>query len=150
MTLKLRGDTAAAWTAANPTLAAREMAVETDTRRIKIGDGSTAWTALPYAATGAPGADGDDGAPGPGLPAGGATGDFIRKASDTDYATEFRSPSQVLGDIGAAALSTSVLVFDADGDNAAARPTGAAVVMWLGVTAEPTNAAAADLWFEAD
>ena len=46
--LKMRGDTAAAWTAANPVLLAREFGIETDTRRMKMGDGTTAWAALPY------------------------------------------------------------------------------------------------------
>jgi hypothetical protein len=47
--VQLRGDTAANWTAANPVLAAREFAIETDTSRYKIGNGSTAWTSLAYA-----------------------------------------------------------------------------------------------------
>jgi hypothetical protein len=42
--------TAAAWTSANPTLAAGEWGVETDTRKMKLGDGSTAWTSLTYVA----------------------------------------------------------------------------------------------------
>lgn len=46
--LQLRGDTAANWAAANPVLADREIAVETDTRQFKMGDGVTAWTALGY------------------------------------------------------------------------------------------------------
>ena len=45
---QLRRDTAANWTSINPTLGSGEPALETDTRRQKIGDGSTAWTALPY------------------------------------------------------------------------------------------------------
>ena len=45
---KLRSDTAANWTAANPVLLAGEIGVETDTRRYKIGDGATAWTGLSY------------------------------------------------------------------------------------------------------
>lgn len=44
----LRRDTAAAWTAANPVLAEGEVGVETDTAKIKIGNGFTAWVALPY------------------------------------------------------------------------------------------------------
>lgn len=44
----LRGGTAAEWTAANPILAARECGVETDTHRLKVGDGATAWATLPY------------------------------------------------------------------------------------------------------
>lgn len=43
-----RADTAAAWTAANPVLALRELARETDTGKLKFGDGSTAWNSLPY------------------------------------------------------------------------------------------------------
>lgn len=40
--------TAAQWTAANPVLLAGEFGWESDTNRMKIGDGSTAWTPLPY------------------------------------------------------------------------------------------------------
>lgn len=46
--IKIRRDTAANWTAANPTLAQGEWALETDTKKVKIGDGSTAWTSLAY------------------------------------------------------------------------------------------------------
>lgn len=47
--LQQRRDTAANWTANNPTLAAGEIGLETDTAKFKIGDGSTAWTSLAYA-----------------------------------------------------------------------------------------------------
>ena len=46
--IQLRRDTAANWTSADPTLAAGEFAIETDTDKYKIGDGSTAWTSLGY------------------------------------------------------------------------------------------------------
>lgn len=46
--LRSRRDTAANWTAANPVLLNGELGIETDTRRIKVGDGSSTWTALPY------------------------------------------------------------------------------------------------------
>lgn len=46
--IQVRRDTAANWTTANPVLAAGEPALETDTGRRKTGDGTTAWTALPY------------------------------------------------------------------------------------------------------
>jgi hypothetical protein len=49
ITLKHRRATAAILSAANPTLAAGEFAVESDTGRIKIGNGSTAWVSLGYA-----------------------------------------------------------------------------------------------------
>ena len=42
------GDTAANLTSGNPVLAAREIMVETDTLKFKIGDGSTAWNSLAY------------------------------------------------------------------------------------------------------
>lgn len=48
--IQLRRDTAANWTALNPVLASGEMALETDTKKLKIGDGITAWTGLGYRA----------------------------------------------------------------------------------------------------
>jgi hypothetical protein len=48
--IKLRRDTAANWLSTNPTLAAGEQGYESDTGLSKIGDGATAWNALPYAA----------------------------------------------------------------------------------------------------
>jgi hypothetical protein len=50
--MQQRRDTAANWTANNPTLASGELGLETDTGKLKIGNGSTAWTSLSYAATG--------------------------------------------------------------------------------------------------
>jgi hypothetical protein len=47
--IKLRRDLAATWTSTNPTLAAGEPGYETDTKKIKYGDGTTAWTSLGYA-----------------------------------------------------------------------------------------------------
>ena len=50
--IQLRRGLAAAWTAANPTLASGEMGVETDTSKFKLGNGSTVWTSLAYVASG--------------------------------------------------------------------------------------------------
>ncbi len=50
VTIQVRRDTAAAWTAANPVLAAGELGFETDTTYYKIGDGTTAWNSLAYGA----------------------------------------------------------------------------------------------------
>ena len=47
--LKFRRSPAAFWTVVNPTLAAGEIAIETDTQQFKIGDGLTAWNSLGYA-----------------------------------------------------------------------------------------------------
>ena len=55
--IQLRRDTAANWTTANSILAQGEIGLETDTNRVKIGDGSTAWTSLGYF-VGSPGATG--------------------------------------------------------------------------------------------
>ena len=49
-TIQLRRDAAATWTSVNPVLAAGEVGLETDTRLMKAGNGSSTWTALPYLA----------------------------------------------------------------------------------------------------
>lgn len=46
--LSFRGDTLARWTSFNPVLAARELVLETDTGQFKIGNGVSAYLALPY------------------------------------------------------------------------------------------------------
>jgi len=51
--VQVRRGTAAQWTSANPTLASGEWGFETDTNKLKIGNGSTAWNSLSYAVTGA-------------------------------------------------------------------------------------------------
>jgi hypothetical protein len=47
--IQIRRDTAANWTSTNPTLASGEIGFETNTNKLKIGNGSTAWTSLAYA-----------------------------------------------------------------------------------------------------
>lgn len=46
--IQLRRGLASAWTSANPTLAQGEFGVETDTYRLKLGDGTSAWNSLGY------------------------------------------------------------------------------------------------------
>lgn len=46
--IQVRRSTAAAATLSNPTLAAGEFGYETDTGKVKVGDGTTAWTSLAY------------------------------------------------------------------------------------------------------
>jgi hypothetical protein len=53
--VQVRRGTAAQWTSANPTLASGEQGFETDTLKLKIGNGSTAWNSLAYVATGSTG-----------------------------------------------------------------------------------------------
>lgn len=62
--LEFRRDTASNWASANPTLKQGEPGFEIDTGKLKIGNGTTPWNALPY--QGAPiGGDGgfDGGGP---------------------------------------------------------------------------------------
>ena len=49
--IKLRRDTSTNWTSVDPILANGEMGIEADTRRVKVGDGSTKWSELKYAIT---------------------------------------------------------------------------------------------------
>jgi hypothetical protein len=53
--VQVRRGTASQWTSANPTLASGEQGFETDTLKLKIGNGSTAWNSLAYVATGSVG-----------------------------------------------------------------------------------------------
>lgn len=46
--IQVRRGTAAQWTSTNPTLAAGEFGFETDTNKLKCGNGATAWNSLTY------------------------------------------------------------------------------------------------------
>jgi hypothetical protein len=46
--IQLRKDTSANWGSVNPVLLKGEPGFETDTGKLKIGDGTTAWSALGY------------------------------------------------------------------------------------------------------
>lgn len=47
-----RYDTKSNWQSNNPVLFVGEMGIESDTRKFKFGDGTTAWNNLRYARTG--------------------------------------------------------------------------------------------------
>ena len=81
--IQIKRGTATAWTSANPTLNAGEMGFETDTKKMKVGDGSTAWTSLGYTTT-----DGDISGvtAGTGLSGGGSTG-AVTLSIDSTVAT---------------------------------------------------------------
>lgn len=51
-TIKMRRGTALQWQTANTVLAAGEMGFETDTRKFKFGNGTSAWNIMPYASAG--------------------------------------------------------------------------------------------------
>jgi hypothetical protein len=46
--IQIRRDTAANWTSVNPILTQGELGYEINTGRLKVGNGTAAWTALPY------------------------------------------------------------------------------------------------------
>ena len=50
--IQVRRGTASQWTSTNPTLAAGEWGFESDTGKVKIGNGSTAWNSLGYTGAG--------------------------------------------------------------------------------------------------
>jgi hypothetical protein len=103
--LQNRRDTAANWTSNNPTLAAGEIGLETDTFKFKMGDGTTAWISLAYAyAAGATGPTGPAGATGPI----GATG-----------------PQGVTGDTGPTGVTGATGPVGATGPTGATGPIGA-------------------------
>ena len=47
-TIQLRNDLAATWNSRNPILKKGEIGIEIDTRKMKVGDGTTVWNALSY------------------------------------------------------------------------------------------------------
>lgn len=101
--LQQRRDTAANWTANNPTLAQGELGLETDTTKWKMGDGTTAWNSLAYAYTaGAAGATGPTGPIGPTGPTG-VTG--ITGPTGPVGATGPTGPSGATGPVGATGAS---------------------------------------------
>lgn len=48
MALQIKRGLASAWTSQNPVLLAGQLGVETDTRKLKVGNGSSAWNSLSY------------------------------------------------------------------------------------------------------
>jgi hypothetical protein len=50
--IKLRRSTAAQWVTANPVLGSGEPGFESDTNKLKLGDGTSTWTALGYSSGG--------------------------------------------------------------------------------------------------
>ena len=63
--IQFRRDTSASWALENPTLALGEPGFETDTSRMKIGDGERNWLNLSYEGAGPQGIQGPAGAVGP-------------------------------------------------------------------------------------
>ncbi len=97
----LRRDNAASWTYNDPVLMSGEPGYETDTGKLKIGDGQTPWSALNYYAgiTG-PAGESSPGATGP-AGATGATGPSGTGATGATGATGSVGATGATGEIGA-------------------------------------------------
>jgi Major tropism determinant N-terminal domain len=86
--IQVKRGTASSWTSANTVLAAGEIGFETDTKKMKVGDGSTAWNSLSYTVT-----DGDISGvtAGTGLSGGGTSGSVT---VSLDTTSQYVVPSQ--------------------------------------------------------
>jgi hypothetical protein len=118
--IQIRRDTSSNWTSNNPILLQGEFGYELNTGYAKIGDGQTAWTALDYfggtGPTGSTGLTGVTGATGSGVPAGGSAGQFLVKASNSDYDTAWTSSlvSNIPPGSSGATGATGQLALDTD------------------------------------
>lgn len=129
---QFRRGTASQWSAANPTLAAGEMGIETDTNSFKIGNGVTAWNSLAYGGlvggTGPQGATGESGATGASGIAGvnGATGATGLGIDGATGATGVTGATGASGSPGGATGPSGATGFDgATGATGLAGSTGA-------------------------
>lgn len=116
--IQLRRGLAADWTAANPTLAEGEIAVELDTGKYKVGNGVLDWISLSYSSgpqgsTGATGFSGATGATGP-------TGEI--GATGATGATGFEGATGATGPIGATGATGATGMI---GSTGATGPVGA-------------------------
>ena len=105
--IQMRRDTAANWTAANPVLAQGEPGIETDTLKIKIGDGATAWTSLAYGLLGAVGPQGPQGPQGPEGPMGSVTYATVAEAQAGTSTTTSMNPAVLHDSMAAAKVGTA-------------------------------------------
>lgn len=124
---QLRRDTAANWTAANPTLLAGEFGLETDTLAVKLGDGTTAWNSLGYYSTKI--------RTGTTVPAGslGTVGDLYIRTTTGDLYTK-------------TAVSTWTLQINLTGPTGSTGPTGpTGIIAGLAVSGTTPNANASSL-----
>lgn len=139
--IQLRRGTAADWVSADPVLAEGEIGLELDTDQFKVGDGLTAWSALPYGGMQGPaGPDGPVGATGPAGPQGemGAAG----PAGDTGPA----GPAGPQGDAGPAGPQGDPGATWHDGTTDPAPETGADGDYYLNATSGEVFAKAAGTW----
>ena len=114
--IQIRRGTATQWTSANPTLSAGEWGLETNTGKVKLGDGSTAWTSLAYFGN---------------LEALDNVGDVVITSATTGQVLQFNGTNWVNADIDALPSQTGNggKYLTTDGTNAS----------WAAVTTDPTK-----------
>lgn len=135
VTVRFRRGTASEWSTKNPTLKQGEPGFESDTGKLKIGNGSTAWNALPYLSGSGSSTPGPAGASAYELAvANGYVGDL------TSWLLTLKGAKGDTGD--ASTLNSFVSVVTGD----ETRPD-APVVLWFGGFDYPTNMASTDIWF---
>jgi hypothetical protein len=112
VTIQIRRGTAAEWTSANPILAAGELGLETDTGKIKVGDGVASWNTTIYnVSSGSTVADISIGTPAEASGSGGI-------AFDSDTATLTYTPPEIpnLETTTSLSINANVLTYtDEDG-----------------------------------
>lgn len=87
--IRARRGTAAQWSSANPTPGLGELCYETDTNKLKIGDGTDDYNTLPYVA-GVTSGGGD------GIPVGGTLNQALLKQSSTDGDADWETLTKTL------------------------------------------------------
>lgn len=114
--IQIRRGTSTQWTTANPTLSSGEWGLETNTGKVKLGDGSTAWTSLAYFGN---------------LEALDNVGDVVITSATTGQVLQFNGTNWVNADIDALPDQTgnSGKYLTTDGTNAS----------WATVTTDPTK-----------
>ena len=132
--IRLRRGLAAQWTSANTVLGPGEAGYETDTRKLKIGDGSTAWNSLPYFVGNLPGATLND--LGDVTITSAANGDFLRWNGTAWINDAVNLSTDTVGDYVASLVAgTGVTVTNNSGEGATPTVTiGQAVATSSSVT----------------
>lgn len=131
---QIRRDTAANWTSANPVLRAGELGLETDTYKLKAGDGTSAWSALGYLGGGT------------GAAAWGSITGTL--SSQTDLQTELDAKASLAGAAFTGAITTTSTV---DGRDVSVDGTKLDTLqaVTVGATA-PSSPATGQFWYDTD